>query len=45
MRLNIQTAPWAEARSVTDIQSVVTRDQTGKNPAWNAPNRNLAPSK
>ena len=32
-RLNIQTNPWAEPRSVTGIQSAITRDQTGKNPA------------
>src|ERR1700680_4509495 len=36
-RLNIQTVPWADARSVIGVQSVITRAQTGKNPAWKTP--------
>ncbi len=40
IRLDIQTAPWAEPRSVVGIQSAIIRAIAGNVPAWNAPNRN-----
>ena len=38
-RLDIQTAPCAEPRSVVGIQSAIIRENAGNVPAWNAPNR------